>query len=315
MDKTRPAPDKAGKPGWLKRDLRTRGLCIDCGEPALKSTDRAMDVNLRLATGRGLAAEYHVVTNGKWQPGDPPPTLEYLIHEGLCGPCKQRRSDAISQIEARKRERAAKLRRREEKDHDRYAERKRRGLCGRCGKRPRSTNVNTVECDVCYHRRFTRALASPHAADVTRWLKAGESQASIRKTHGISGQVVQPIAMLLRSRGELPDPAPRRSKRRTGAPAAGAAARPKPASTPAAAAPTPDKTPRPRARPDGRPTGGSAPDSRLANYRANIESVARQVREGRSTTEIAETFGVSPSTMRRWLKAAGIAVPKMEQGS
>ena len=47
-------------------------------------------MNLRLAGGRGLQAEYASIIRG-WKPGDFPPTLERLSTIAFCAVCRDRR--------------------------------------------------------------------------------------------------------------------------------------------------------------------------------------------------------------------------------
>ena len=300
MKKGREAVDNTRTSEQVHKQRRERGLCMYCGRPAIKSTDRGMDVNLRLAAGRGLASEYHTVTKGKWKPGDPPPTLKYLTHEGLCRHCKQRHSKTSSQLQVRLRERAAKEQRRKEREHDVYAKRLREGLCGRCGKQPQSTTATTKECNDCIKAKRAKALASPYADNVIKWLKAGESQYSIRNKRGMKRHVIEPLAAILRNSGELP--AKKRANRRP-AESDGTAG------SPADSKKRTDNTsPNPAARTataaDTGPTAHAAPISKPANYRANIDSILRRVREGQSQKEIGEAFGVSVSTIYRWVKHA-----------
>ena len=300
MKKGREAVDNTRTSEQVHKQRRDRGLCMYCGRPAIKSTDRAMDVNLRLAAGRGLASEYHTVTRGKWKPGDPPPTLKYLTHEGLCRQCKQRHSKTSSQIRARLRERAAKEQRRKEREHDVYAKRLREGLCGRCGKRPQSTTATTKECNDCIKAKSAKALASPYADNVIKWLKAGESQYSIRNKCGMKRHVIEPLAAILKSSGELP--AKKRANRR---PAESDGTARSPADSKKR---TDNTSPNPAActatAADTGRTAHAGPIPKPANYRANINSILRRVQEGQSQKEISEAFGVSVSTIHRWVKHA-----------
>ena len=75
----------------IRREWRDAGLCMDCGARAGKAMDRAMEVNKRLAEGRGLPGEYHLVRRGTWKRGDPPPTLARLTTMGYCIKCLRRR--------------------------------------------------------------------------------------------------------------------------------------------------------------------------------------------------------------------------------
>ena len=77
-----------GRP--VQRQRRDAGLCIWCGLPAVKVMNRSRQVNLRLAGGRGLQAEYASIIRG-WKPGDFPPTLERLSTIAFCAVCLDRR--------------------------------------------------------------------------------------------------------------------------------------------------------------------------------------------------------------------------------
>ncbi|MCY4507547.1 MAG: hypothetical protein OXG35_11390 [Acidobacteria bacterium] len=271
---------------------RNKGLCIRCGAPAIRLMG-GMDFAVRLAAGRGRAPEYHLMTKGKWQPGDPPPTLEYLTHESLCQGCKDRHSTRATTQSARRRKRVAKDRSAKARRHDIYTQRIRDGICARCGKRPRSTKVDTIECDVCRQKRFDKALRSPHADDIVRWLKAGESQSSIRRNRGMKRQIVECIALSLK--GQLPPPKRVPPTPRKAPPKAPGTTRQEAPATP---------TPAPPAKSPS--TADALPDPRLAAYRANIEQVARRYRTGQTHAEIGRVFAVSGSTISRWLKRAGV---------
>jgi hypothetical protein len=79
-----------GRAGRVHRQRRAAGLCIWCGLPAVKVMYRSRQVNLRLAGGRGLQAEYASIIRG-WKPGDFPPTLERLSTIAFCAVCLDRR--------------------------------------------------------------------------------------------------------------------------------------------------------------------------------------------------------------------------------
>ena len=184
----------------LRQERRDRGLCTNCGKPALKCRKRALPVNRRLAQRRGLPSEYHAATGGRWKPGDLPPTLQRLTHEGLCRECKTERENASRKWRSKAKEKEEIRQQRGLKLHERYADWKRRGLCPRCGKEPPSKSGRTLEGDKCIAKRIARALESPDAKEVSRRIQAGESQASIRRSTGVTRSVVEGIAAALRQR-------------------------------------------------------------------------------------------------------------------
>ena len=175
---------------------------MNCGNPTPKSTKRTLDVNKRLATGRGLPAEYRQAVGPGWKPGDPPPTLKRLTQEGLCKTCRDRTSRKLRDNIERKRTAGEPYDTERKSRRTTYADRRNRGVCGRCGKHPPA--LDSVECDTCREKREARALKASEAADIMKWLKAGETQAGIRRNRGFKRNLIEPLAGILKRRGEMP---------------------------------------------------------------------------------------------------------------
>ena len=208
----------------LQAKRRDAGLCTSCGQAAMRCNLRGLPVNRRMAEGRGLPSEYDRATRGRWKPGDPPPTLERLTHQRLCEKCNDKRETKAEERRSEKNYREDARQQRVRRLRNRYTERIRAGLCGRCGNEPQSAKQNTVESDECRRRRVARAEQSPRAGEVRHRLQAGETHSSIRKTTGISETIISAIAFVLRQESaggeqrtttETAKPHERRQRRRT----------------------------------------------------------------------------------------------------
>ena len=252
----------------LRRKRRDKGLCTHCGEPAEKSARRGKNVNQRLARGGGLPDEYVRATKGRWKAGDPPPTIEYLTHKAFCTRCKD---NLISKTDAAKANAASKAERRleqSEASHRAYRQRIESGRCGRCGKHPLPKD-GTKQCNTCKKRHEERALASTDADAVMSWLKAGESQTSIRTKRGIKRGVIEPLAQMLQRRGEL--------AQKTGA----------------------DKAKRTAT------TGGSKRGTPEPTYDDGIATAVAMRKDGKTYEAIADACGTTSKRVRRWLRLYG----------